>query len=112
MMALHHHCEQLMRLAHTSASSEATKGAVCATLELPESLKLSWFLTRHPRHDTSNVVCYSKEVGHCGGVQELILEETKEESDPSLLVDEKENESDQLMSKTHERPEDLMHLNG
>lgn len=29
--------------------------------------------TRHPRHYTSDVICDSEEVGHCGGVEKLVL---------------------------------------
>lgn len=34
-------------------------------------------LTRHPRHYTSDIVCDSEEVGHCGGVQKLVLFKTE-----------------------------------
>lgn len=34
---------------------------------------LSLFLTCHPRHYTSNIICYSEKVGHCGGIQKLVL---------------------------------------
>lgn len=34
-------------------------------------------LTRHPRHYTSDIICDSEEVGHCGGVEKLVLFKTE-----------------------------------
>lgn len=34
-------------------------------------------LTRHPRHDASDIICDSEEVGHCGGVEKLVLFKTE-----------------------------------
>lgn len=34
-------------------------------------------ITCHSGHYTSNVICYSEKVGHCGGIQKLVLSKKK-----------------------------------
>lgn len=44
------------------------------------SAKSESFLTRHPRHYTANIVCNSEEVGHCGGIEKLVLFQRRKDS--------------------------------